>query len=303
MLPYFALAFGVLALTMSSMFIRWSSAPGPVTSFYRMGLAAVVLLPVIALRAGARRKQPPCESQIAQEACPQTPPRAGWLLFPLAGGLITALDHSAWSLAIDYTRVANATLLNNMAPLWVALFAVFVWRERLLGRFWLGLGLTLVGAAVILGSDMIFSPKLNGGNLLALGSSLFYAAYFLITQRGRSRLDALTYVWMVDLVSALGLLVICGALAMPLTGYDTQTYLIFIAAALISQVGGYFAIAYSLGHLPASIVSPSMVAQPVLTALLAVPFAGEMLSAGQWLGGLAVVAGIYLVNISRRETL
>jgi len=299
-LPYFALVFGVLALTMSSMFIRWSSAPGPVTSFYRMGLAAVVLLPVIALRAGARRKQQPTGLPAASA---RSTTAAGWLLFPLAGGLITALDHSAWSLAIDYTRVANATLLNNMAPLWVALFAVLVWRERLLGRFWLGLGLTLSGAAVFLGSDMIFSPEYNGGNLLALGSSLFYAAYFLITQCGRSRLDALTYVWMVDLVSALGLLVICGVLGMPLTGYDTQTYLIFITAALISQVGGYFAIAYSLGHLPASIVSPSMVAQPVLTALLAVPFAGEMLSAGQWLGALAVVAGIYLVNISRQGTL
>ena len=40
---------------------------------------------------------------------------------------------------------------------------------------------------------------MNRGNLLALLSSLFYAAYFLVTQRGRSRLDALTYVWLVDL--------------------------------------------------------------------------------------------------------
>ena len=65
-------------------------------------------------------------------------------------------------------------------------------------------------------------------------------------------------------------------------------------------MGGYFSIAYALGHLPASVVSPTMVLQPVLTALLAIPLTGENLSPLQWMGGLAaVVGGIYLVNISQ----
>ncbi|RPJ43925.1 MAG: DMT family transporter, partial [Chloroflexi bacterium] len=213
--------------------------------------------------------------------------------------LFTALDHGTWSTSIGITRVANATLLNNMAPLWVALFAAMAWREQLRARFWLGLMVTLAGAAVVMSSDLLFSPQQTGGNLLAMGSSLFYAGYFLVTQQGRSRLDALTYVWLVDICAAVGLLGINLALGLPLSGYSSLTWLIFMAAGLISQIGGYFSIAYALGHLPASIVSPTMILQPVLTALLALALAGESLAPLQWMGGLAAVGGIYLVNISQ----
>lgn len=283
--PYLALGAGVLALSMSALFVRWAQAPGLVTSFYRMSIAAVILLPVIASSVRAKGLPP-----------------LRWMLFPALGGIFTALDHGAWSTAIGSTRIANATLLNNMAPLWVALFAALVWREHLNGKFWLGLVITMVGAAVVLGSDMLFAPELNSGNLLAIFSSLAYAAYFLITQRGRTRLDVLTYVWLVDIFAALSLLGMVRGLGMPLAGFDATTWLIFLAAALVSQIGGYFSIAYALGHLPASVVSPTMILQPVLTALLAIPFTGEILSPMQWLGGMAVLGGIFLINRRRGST-
>jgi drug/metabolite transporter (DMT)-like permease len=69
--------------------------------------------------------------------------------------------------------------------------------------------------------------------------------------------------------------------------------------ALITQVTGYVAVAYALGHLPASVVSPTMVSQPVITALLAIPILGEPLTATQWIGGAAVVAGVIVVHRSR----
>ncbi len=274
------------------MFIRWAQAPGPVTSFYRMSGAALILLPVILYRNRSRGG-----------AFLQGLPSWRWFIFPAAGGLFTALDHGTWSTAVNTTRVANATLLNNMAPLWVAIFAALAWRERLRARFWLGLALTLAGAVIVLSGDMFFSPQQNGGNVLALFSSLFYAGYFLITQRGRSRLDALTYVWLVDVFAALTLLVFSLASGMSLVGYSEVTWLVFLAAALVSQIGGYFAIAYALGHLPASVVSPTMILQPVLTALIAFAFAGEGLAPMQGMGGMAAVAGILLVNISRMGAL
>ena len=45
-LPYFALVIGVLALSFSSLFIRWADAPGTITSFYRMLFASAMLMPV-----------------------------------------------------------------------------------------------------------------------------------------------------------------------------------------------------------------------------------------------------------------
>ena len=85
----------------------------------------------------------------------------------------------------------------------------------------------------------------------------------------------------------------------PVTGYPWQTYFVFIAIGVFCQAVGYTSIVYALGHLPASIVSPTMVAQIVFTSLLAIPLTGENLSLIQILGGVIVIGGIILVNLSR----
>jgi hypothetical protein len=71
-------------------------------------------------------------------------------------------------------------------------------RERLRGAFWLGLVFAMGGAALVLGSDFILHPTLGWGDALALSSGMFYAGYFLATQRARRTLDTLTYVWLVN---------------------------------------------------------------------------------------------------------
>jgi drug/metabolite transporter (DMT)-like permease len=284
-LPYLALITGILCLSLSSLFVRWAKAPGPVSSLYRMSLATLILLPFFL---GKVKKGP----ELSRSAIP----------FAILGGLFVAIDHGIWSTALNITRVANATLLNNIAPLWVALIAVIFWKERLGGKFWLGLFLTLSGAVIVFGNDLIHNPHLSVGDLLAIISSLAYAGYFLVTQRGREKLDALSYIWIVDLASAFFLLIGNLAMGNPLSGFDTNTYLAFFGSALISQALGYFSVGYALGHVPASIVAPTMIAQPIITALLAIPLAGEPLAAGQWIGGLTVLAGIYLVNISRSKS-
>ena len=88
---------------------------------------------------------------------------------------------------------------------------------------------------------------------------------------------------------------------MPVTGYPLQSYLAFLGSALVSQIGGYLAVGYALGHLPASLVAPTMLGQPVVTALLAIPLLDESLSSNQVLGGVAVLAGIYIIHSSREK--
>jgi drug/metabolite transporter (DMT)-like permease len=98
------------------------------------------------------------------------------------------------------------------------------------------------------------------------------------------------------------LLVVCLAFNKQLTGYPTPVYMAFLGAGLISQTFGYSVIGYALGHLPASVVAPTIVAQPVITSLLAIPLFGESLYAAQWIGGFIVLIGIYLVNVSRKAS-
>jgi drug/metabolite transporter (DMT)-like permease len=281
-LPYIALATGILALGFSALFVRWADVPGPVMGFYRLGLATLFLTP-FALQRWKRVNVP----------------LPALLIFPVVGGLMTSFDHAIWNTSIHYTTAANATLLNNATPIWVALFAWLVFRERLRGLFWLGLVLTLSGAVAVLGSDFIHHPSVGLGDLLAILSSLFYAGYFLVTQRGREKLDTLSYIWAVGIVASLALFGMSVSLGMPLRGFSTNTYLAFLGAALISQLGGYLSVGYALGHLPASIVAPTMIGQPVVTAILAFLLLGEKLLPAQWGGGMVVLAGIYLVHRSR----
>jgi drug/metabolite transporter (DMT)-like permease len=279
-LPYLGLLAGVFALSMSSIFIRWAEAPGVVTSFFRMSIASVVMLPLFI------KKGLPAIRKLDRR----------WLVFPLLGGLFIALDHGTWSTSLQYTQVANGTLFNNIAPVWVALFTWIVWKEKLGVVFWIGLALTVIGAAIIFGNGLFSAGQLNVGDAIALLSSLFYASYFLVTQRGRQHLDTLPYIWLAVLTSAILLFCVSQLLGLSLTGYPARTYLVFLAAGVISQVIGYFSIGYALGHVPASLVAPTMVAQPVLTMIVAIPLANEMPQPLAWLGAAAVVAGIYLVN-------
>ncbi|MEJ5201580.1 MAG: DMT family transporter [Anaerolineales bacterium] len=279
--PYLALVTGILALSMSGIFVRLANAPGVVTSFYRMFIASMIMLPFFWNYVRKHRNS-----------------ALNWhyLWLPLLGGIFTGLDHYTWSTAIGYTRIANATLMNYIAPLWVALFAHFLWKQQLKQRFWIGLVLTLCGIFAIFGNDMLTAPQLGMGDLLAIFSSLFYAGYFLITQRGREYFQTLPYVWVVALGSAVTLLIIVFLSGHPLAGYPLKTYLAFLGAALLSQVIGYFSVGYALGHISAAVVAPTMLASPVLAALLAIPLTGETLAPVQYLGGLISLSGIYLIN-------
>jgi drug/metabolite transporter (DMT)-like permease len=283
LLPYLAMLLGVGCLGFSALFVRWAGAPGPVTGFYRMAIGSLVLVPLALTRRG--------KTQVRL-------PGIGVRL-ALLGGLFLSADLALWNTAIGLTRAANATLFGNAAPLWVALVALIAFGERLNGSFWVGLAITLAGGAAIAGTDFLLHPNLGWGDLLALGASVFYAGYYLATQRGRRWLDSASYVALVSVGAAVLLALLSLALGLPITGYSARSYLAFLGAGLISQALGYLAVGYALGHLPASVVSPTMVGQPVVTALLGIPLLGESLTLAQWLGGAAVLAGILLVHRSR----
>jgi drug/metabolite transporter (DMT)-like permease len=224
-------------------------------------------------------------------------PRTG-ILIALLGGLSLSGDIALWNTAVGKTSAANATLFANTAPLWVALVAWRLFGERLRPRFWLGLALTLLGSAAVAGADFLFHPSLGWGDLLALGASFFYAGYYVFTQLGRRHLPSTIYVWLAGMAATTSLLVLCLVLGLPLTGYPARSYMAFAGLALVTQAFGYLAVGYALGHLPASIVSPTMVAQPIVTALLAIPFLHEPISPVQWVGGALVIAGILQINAS-----
>lgn len=285
---YLALGLGVIGLGFSGIFVSWANAPGAVTGFYRMLIATVVIAPWFWNGRERREEQAKGEGK--------RPWRRAALMAVL-GGFFFAGDMFFWNTGVLISGPTNPTLMGNTAPLWVGLGAMIFFRERLNRSFWLGLGLALSGTAVVLGLDALNDVGL--GTFFGLLAGIFYGAYYLVIQRSRQLLDTLTTFWLAVASSTLFLLLGALLLKQPLTGYSAVTYLNFLALALIVQVGGQLAINYALGYLPASIVSPTMLGQPVLTGLFAIPLLGQPLTPGQIGGGLAVLTGVYIVHRSR----
>ncbi|MEJ2747930.1 MAG: DMT family transporter [Anaerolineae bacterium] len=279
---YLALSLGVIGMGFSGIFVSWANAPGAVTGFYRMAIAIVLLAPLFWQRQRKRARIPRRETAVA-----------------LAAGFFFAGDLIFWNSGVLISGATNPTLMGNTAPLWVGLGALIFFRERLNRKFWLGLLLAIGGAAVILGLDALSDVGL--GTFFGLLAGIFYAGYFLVTQRSRQKLDALSTFWLSAASSTFFLLLAALLLGQPLSGYPAATYWNFLALAVLVQAGGQLAINFALGYLPASIVSPTLLAQPVLTAIFAIPLLGEMLSFWQIVGGLAVIAGVYTVHRSRAK--
>ena len=250
------------------------------TAFYRMAFAAGIMLPFVVLRSRRHR----------------TGLTRATLLFPLLAGVLSGLDLGIWSASLAYTTAANATIIGNSAPLWVALASLLFFGRRFSRDFWFGLGLALLGAGLVVGSDFIRHPRLGIGDLMALIASLFYAGFYLLTERGRRTIDALPHTWLVAVSASFCLLLVNLFLEYPFRGFSPQTWMVFLGAALVSQTIGYISLTYSLGHLPASVVSPTMIGQPIMTTILAIPLLGEIPEPIQALGGIIALAGIFLVN-------
>jgi drug/metabolite transporter (DMT)-like permease len=101
------------------------------------------------------------------------------------------------------------------------------------------------------------------------------------------------------------MLTLCVLGGAPLGGFTIRVWSALAALGLVSHLGGYLAINYALGRLRATAVSVTLLGQPVITALLAIPLLGELLTVNQIIGGVLVLVGIYLVNdprLSRRKT-
>jgi drug/metabolite transporter (DMT)-like permease len=283
---YGLLAVGIVCLTLGTFLVRWAGVSGPASSFYRLLFAALVLVPLWF----ARR--------------PAVLPTRRSLLWATIAGVFFALDLVLWNTSALMTSMANAALFGNTAPIWVGLGALLLLREQLPARFWQGMLVAMLGAAIIFGAGGMFGSAGNLGDLLALIAGAFYGGYLLAIQQARVRLDTLSGLTLVVVTGVALMFVLCLALGTPLGGYSARSWAALVGLGLIPQVIGAFAINYALGHLRATVVSVTMLAQPVLSALFAVPLFGELLGPAQIGGGALVLAGIYLVtNIrgGRRE--
>jgi drug/metabolite transporter (DMT)-like permease len=276
--PYLVLVAGVLCIAWSAIFVRWTDIPGPASAFYRMLIPAIVLLPTWFFDRNAPRVNSKTLAIIA------------------IGGIFFALDLALYNTSILRTSAANATLLGNDTPIFVGIFTWVFLSKRPNAAFWLGLVLAIAGSLVIVWGDLARHVKLGAGDAMALGASACFAVYLMATERVRTNTSTLVFLRLAIFSSTIFLLLFNLALRIPLGVPAGHSWAALLGLGLISQLGGYLALTYALGHLPATVTSISLLTQGPLTAVLAALLLAEPLGASQIIGGALVLGGVGLAN-------
>jgi len=193
--------------------------------------------------------------------------RSGFLLFSLVG----------YFYALTQLPLALTVTISYLAPIFVAVLAVPVLKERPAGSIWLALGAGLVGVAISVWPELSaglggVSAKRLGGMASAAGAALSFAAVMLLARR-QSQSDS---IWTILLIQSLLPLVLLAVPAAwdwaPVHAGDLK--FILLAGGLGTL--GLLCLTYAFTRLEASRVAPLEYSGFVWAALLGYLVFGEV---------------------------
>jgi drug/metabolite transporter (DMT)-like permease len=285
-LSLIALFAGAVFIALSPIWVRVSEVGPTASAFWRVSLAVPLLWVLFFSLKSGETKVPPF--------------RRLPLLF---AGIAFAGDLAFWHWSIQYTSVANSTLLANLASIFVTLAAWVLWKQRPSGLFVAGLAAALIGTALLVRASLGFSPTALLGDALGVVTAMFYAWYLLsvkgLRDRGAATLELMAVTTTVTAAILLPVALVSGETLLPPSGTG---WLKLLGLAWISHAAGQGLIAYALAHLPAAFSAVGLLLQPVIAALFAWLLLAESVSALQCVGGAVVLAGIYLAHRGRNGT-
>lgn len=275
------LVLGGIAIGASPIFVRLSEV-GPVsTGFWRLALALVPLF-LWSMVSPSRPETAPLE-------------RRDYFLLILPG-LALAVDLVAWHLALHMTSVANATLLANLAPVFVTVIGWLLFRTTVTRIFLLGLGLAIAGVVTLKGGPAALADGQLAGDAVAALAAVFYACYILAIGRLRSRFATNRIMIWSSASAALSILPFALYFEGNILPSSLYGWTILVGLAFVSHAGGQVLITYALAYLPAAFSSLTLLLQPVVAAILAWWILTESVSPLQVVGGLIVLVGILVAR-------
>jgi drug/metabolite transporter (DMT)-like permease len=269
---------GVVAVSSAAPIIRLAAAPALTVAAWRLALAALVALPIAAVRAWGEWRT--------------WPPRTGRLL--ALSGVCLGVHFALWIRSLDLTTVASSVLFVTTTPIWTGIASHLLLGERLAARQGVGILVAIAGSALVGGADLGPARHALLGDGLAIAGSWAVSAYFLVGRAVRPHVSLAAYVGVTYAVAAATLVLLAGLFGAPLLGISPRTLACVVALAAGPQLLGHSSFNWALRHLPAAVVTVVILAEPIGATLLAAAFLGERPSPLQALGGAVLLAGIAL---------
>lgn len=266
---------GIVAISFSAIFIKWSDAPASIQGMYRLLFTAILMLPFAKSYTGevrALRKK-------------------DWLMLILSGAML-ALHFLLWMGSLKYTSVASSTMIMALEPVFIMLGVYFLYKEKTAISAIVGLAIAISGVVFIGWGDVGISADHLKGDLLSVGGTIAVAIHMLIGQKLIVRMPPFLYSLIVFL-SAAGVFAVYNlVMGISFVHYPAREWGVFVLLAVIPTVFGHILFNWLLKYVSATTVSMNILGEPVGASILAYFLLGEQLTLLQWTGGLLVVIGL-----------
>lgn len=226
-----------------------------------------------------------------------------WLFFICFGLIGVTAFFYIYIYAITLNGIGVAAVMLYTAPIWVTLYSVLIFHERIELRLGIALLLAVTGVALV---SQIYSQSSNNltpiGILAGLVAGIGYASYILFN---KSALLRNYQPWTVNAYAlAIGTL-----LMIPLQPWQEFTRPFAVPPALfwlfvlgiVPTLGGSLAFNLGLQRIPASNASIVATLEPLIAILLGRVFFAEQLAPLQILGGICIVFSVIILQTTQKS--
>src|SRR5690554_577145 len=280
--PRIALVIGIICISIFPILVKLKLAPPIVSAFYRMAIAATVLVP-FALISGKYR----------------IPSLKMFWLTVICGGLF-ALDVTVWNIAIQESTATQATLLTNLSPVWVGIGAFFFLRNKPTINFWWGTLIAILGMITLVGFHFFLNLDFNIAFIFGVLSGVFYAIYMLVSKYVLYSMEVIPFITLSTLSSAIFLGILALSIGDPFTGFSSTGWLTLIVQGIVCQLLAWLMLGYATKHMRATRVAVSLLGQAVLTTFLAWVFIDEEITLQMIIGGVILLFGIRITFYTKK---
>ncbi len=270
---------GVLGISLSAIFVRFSDAPSSVTAFYRLFFTVVLLSPMLFSNAEHRMELKNCNSK-------------NFLLSALSG-IFLALHFVFWFESLYHTSVASSTAIVCTEVIWVAIgYAVFM-KGRLSKLAVFSIMITFLGNVFIAFSDSTHaSGNALYGDFISLIAAIFVAVYMLIGRKMREEMSTTVYTYIVYFFCMSSLLAAIAFQKILFWEYGINPAVCGLLLGIFSTLLGHSIFTWCLKYFSPAFVSASKLCEPVVASAIALVLFGEIPALLQILGGIITIGGV-----------
>ena len=285
--PMIMIVVGILGISLSSIFVKFSSAPSSVTATYRLLWTVLLLTPVVFSKKENRK-------EIANLSKKN-------IFLSIISGVFLAIHFVLWFESLSHTSVASSTTIVCTEVIWVALGYLLVLRGRLSLQAILAIAITLAGSVLIAFSDSSEGSGLYG-DILALLAAVAVAVYTLIGGVVRKNASTTAYTYIVYLSCATVLLCTCLVQRYNIFSYGYSAPVVGLALSLFSTIMGHSIFSFCLKYFSPSFVSASKLCEPVVSAAFAALIFAEIPTLLQIGGAVLVIGGVLFYSAIEKKT-